>query len=70
MFCPTEGQIAQSMPSPIYAYQIWPGYLDLWGREYKKWFWLTFGSKAGERDPIKMKLKFDSTYWMYTLRDL
>ena len=40
-------------------YQIWRIYLDLWGHDWKKWVWPTFGCKLGQSDPIVMQLELD-----------
>ena len=34
-------------------------YLDLWGHDWKKWVWPTFGCKLGQNYPLVMQLKLD-----------
>ena len=41
----------------LLMYQISKIYLDLWGHNCKKWVWPIFSCKAGQRDPVVMKLK-------------
>ena len=40
-------------------YQIWRIYLDLWGHDWKKWVWPTFGCKLDQSEPIVMQLELD-----------